>query len=306
MRVAVVGGGIIGGAIAWRLAQAGMAVDLFDAGIFGGQTSSAGAGMLSPGGEFDRPSVWVDLGVEGMRQYPAFVEELREESGIAIDFQICGCTHYADPEEAERRAAFQSGVGIRVERTPGGLYYPEDGFVDPTDVLRALRAACEARGVNLLEHHPIDSMESKEFSVVVIAAGAWSGGIAVKYGGMPVAIPATQPVKGHLIGFELEPGVLGAMRREGHTYILQRSNGFTIAGSTEEQAPSIAAWIAPFATRFICGSRRFIRLWPMCGLQNAGPDCAPSLKADRISGGWMGRTCGSPTGIFGTAFYWLR
>ena len=41
-------------------------------------------------------------------------------------------------------------------------------------------------------------------------------------------------MKGHLIGFELEPGALGAMRRRGHTYILQRSNGFTIAGSTEE------------------------------------------------------------------------
>jgi glycine oxidase len=43
-------------------------------------------------------------------------------------------------------------------------------------------------------------------------------------------------VKGHLIGFDLAPGSLGPMLRRGHDYILQRSNGFTIAGSTEEHA----------------------------------------------------------------------
>jgi glycine oxidase len=232
--VAIAGGGIIGGAIAWRLAQAGLRVELFEAGAFGGQTSSAGAGMLSPGGEFDKPSAWVDLGVEGMRMYPAFVQELRAESGVPIDFRICGCAHYADPETADRRAAFQSSVGIRVERTPDGLFYPEDGFVDPTDVLRALRTACEARGVNIHEHQPIASIESAEYSALVIAAGAWSDQIAVRHRGDPLTLASSRPVKGHLIGFDLEPGTLGAMRRQGHTYILQRSSGFTIAGSNEE------------------------------------------------------------------------
>src|SRR5579872_452307 len=105
--IAIIGGGIIGGSIAWRLAQAGLNVEIFDAGVFGGRTSSAGAGMLSPGGEFDQPSVWLDLGISGMRMYPAFVDELRAESGMAIDFQICGCAHYCDPESAGRRFTFQ-------------------------------------------------------------------------------------------------------------------------------------------------------------------------------------------------------
>ena len=183
-RVAVAGGGIIGGAIAWRLAQAGFRVDLFDTGVFGGQASSAGAGMLSPGGEFDQPSVWVDLGIEGMRMYPAFVEELRAESGVAIDFKICGCAHYADADSARRRAAFQSSAGIRVERTGDSLFYPEDGFVDPIDVLRALRAACQARGVDIHEHQPVTSIESSECSALVIAGGAWSGEIAVRHCGL--------------------------------------------------------------------------------------------------------------------------
>ena len=42
------------------------------------------------------------------------------------------------------------------------------------------------------------------------------------------------PIKGHLIGFQMEPGALGPVRRRGETYVLQRSNGFLIAGSNEQ------------------------------------------------------------------------
>jgi glycine oxidase len=229
-----VGGGIIGGSIAWRLARAGMRVTVVDAGLLGGETSSAGAGMLSPGGEFDRPSVSFGLGIESMRMYPRFVEELQEETGLAIDFQICGCKQFVDAEQARRRAKFQARAGIRVEVTPDGLFYPSDAFVDPTDVLRALRRACERRNVEIVERQPILEIESAEYRAVVIAAGAWSNLIRVKHRGKPVTLPAVRPIKGHLIGFQLAPGALGPMLRRGHSYVLQRSSGFTIAGSTEE------------------------------------------------------------------------
>jgi glycine oxidase len=232
--VAIVGAGIIGGSIAWRLAQSGVRVTLFDAGLLGGETSSAGAGMLSPGGEFDRPSVWFDLGIESMRMYPGFVEELRAETGAAIDFQVCGCRQFLEAEPARRRAEFQAQAGVRVEQTPDGLFYPSDAFVDPTDVLRALRRALEGRGVGIAENHPVPEIESTGHRAVVIAAGAWSAQIKVQHGGKPVPLPAVKPIKGHLIGFQLAPGILGPMLRRGHSYVLQRSNGFTIAGSTEE------------------------------------------------------------------------
>jgi glycine oxidase len=237
--VAIAGAGIIGASIGWRLAQAGMDVTLFDAGVWGGEASSAAAGMLSPGGEFDKPSRWFDLGIEGMRRYPAFVDELRVETGLPIDFRISGGTQVAssetEREEARCRAEFQSFAGIRVEMTPEGLFYPEDGFVDPSDLLRALRSACDAHKVRVMERHPVREIESTDYFATVIAAGAWSGQIRVTHRKQAVAIPGAVPVKGHLIGFEWEPGTLGPMRRHGHTYVLQRSNGFTVAGSTEEQ-----------------------------------------------------------------------
>jgi glycine oxidase len=233
--VAVVGAGLIGSSIAWRLSQAGVPVSLFDAGSLGGEASSAGAGMLSPGGEFLNPSVWLDLGIEGMRMYPAFVDELKSETGLPVDFGICGCVYYVeDRDQARQRAQFQSALGIRVEVTSEGLFYPEDAYVDPTDLLRALRCACEKRKVQLFERHVISDIESTDYAAVVISAGAWSGQIHVSHKGRPVTLPSTEPIKGHLIGFQLEPGSLGQMLRRGHTYVLQRASGFTVAGSTEE------------------------------------------------------------------------
>jgi glycine oxidase len=235
--VAIAGAGLIGASIAWRLAQCGMRVTLIDAGTLGGETSSAGAGMLSPGGEFDHPSVWLDLGIESMRMYPAFVDELRAETGMPIDFGIRGCLQFTDqPDQALKRRKFQSAAGISVEQTPDGLFYPEDGYVDPTHLLRALREACLARGVAIVEQHPLGTVDSTQYAAVVIAAGAWSSQLQVTHGGLPVPLPPVKPIKGHLIGFDLEPGTLGPMLRHDHTYVLQRASGFTIAGSTELDA----------------------------------------------------------------------
>jgi glycine oxidase len=232
--VAVIGAGIIGGSIAWRLAQAGVPVRLFDSGTLGGQTSSAGAGMLSPGGEFEKPSVWFDLGFESMRMYPEFVEELHKETGVPIDFKVCGCRQFVEPEAARRRAEFQTQAGVNVELTSVGLFNPLDAFVDPTDIVRALRVACPKRGVDTIENHPIAEIESQPYRAVVIASGAWSNQVRVLHRGQLISLPPVRPIKGHLIGFQLPPGSLGSMLRRGHSYVLQRSNGFLVAGSNEE------------------------------------------------------------------------
>ena len=124
--------------IAWRLAQKGFRVTIADAGNLGGEASPAGAGMLSPGAEFHQPSVWLDLGIESMRLYPAFVEELRAETGIDVDFRT---------------------------------FHPEDGIVDPAALLRALQCACESRKVRITREH-VTAVEPREYAAVVIAAGS--------------------------------------------------------------------------------------------------------------------------------------
>jgi glycine oxidase len=72
-------------------------------------------------------------------------------------------------------------------------------------------------------------------SAAVLAAGAWSGAIPVSGVGGRIEIPVSFPVRGHLLGYALEPGSVGPILRHGHTYVMQRSSGFTIAGTSSEQ-----------------------------------------------------------------------
>jgi glycine oxidase len=139
-----------------------------------------------------------------MRLYPSFVDELQAETAVNVDFRLCGC---------------QSGAE----------FYADEGIVDPAALLRALRCACESRKVRVTQQK-VTAVEAKDYAAVVIAAGAWSD--QVYFTG--ISLPAVPPIKGHLIGFQLEPGALGPVRRQGETYVLQRSNGFLIAGSNEQ------------------------------------------------------------------------
>ena len=249
--VIVVGGGIIGGSIAWRLAQAGAAVTLLDASVFG-EASWAGAGMLAPGGEFVSRSRWAEFALESRALYPAFVAELEGETGVGIDYRRCGAVEIARTEaewqDLLARRAAQAELGIRAEVTVGGLYYPDDALVDPRDVTRALRCACEKRGVRINEQTRVMAVRVTagradvetsggmlSGSAAVLAAGAWSGAIPVNGADGQIAIPATFPVRGHLLGYTLEPGSVGPILRHGHTYVMHRSSGFTIAGTSSEQ-----------------------------------------------------------------------
>jgi glycine oxidase len=235
----VVGGGIIGMTIAWRLAQRAVAVEIYDAGRIGGEASWAGAGMLAPGGEIDAPSRLAKLTVESLKLYPEFVRELEEESGHAIDFSACGAIEITRDDS---RARAQAALGIRSERLNANeVFYPDDAAVDPRDVVEALRIACLRRGVRLHEHSPVNRIDGP----AVLAAGAWSSGIAT-----PTPIAESYPVRGHLVSYRMPPGSLARIHRSGHTYILQRKSGLTIAGSETDRVgfdrtlqPAIAAEI---------------------------------------------------------------
>src|SRR5690349_25056304 len=92
----------------------------------GEEASSAGAGMLAPGGEMEEHSATSDLCLESLRLYPAYVAELEEETGCAIDFQRLGAVELAFTREEwaalEARAARQSALGIAA------------GTLDPRDL----------------------------------------------------------------------------------------------------------------------------------------------------------------------------
>src|ERR1022692_3567638 len=183
MDVIIIGGGIIGASTAWRLAQAGAAVTLVDAGALGGEASWAGAGMLAPGGEIAGRSRWAEFALESLALYPGFVEELESETGLGIDYRRCGAVEMAGTEAEWRdlmaRRAAQSELGIRSEVTGGGLFYPDDALVDPRDVTRALGCACERRGVRICEQTRVLAVRvTRERAEVETSGGVLRGAAA--------------------------------------------------------------------------------------------------------------------------------
>ena len=261
--VAVIGGGIIGSTIAWRLAQQGWRVVLFEKLRLGGEASWAAAGMLAPGGELDESvsPARVELFLENRRRYGAFVEELTRETALPIDYRECGALDLAYSDEdwtallrsADRHREF--GIGsrrmtadqvrtfsphIETEKLAGALFYPGDAVVAPREMMAALDAACRKRGVEVRENITVDAVETRGagieikgelFTVAVIAAGAWSSSIRINGS---CELPPSEPVKGHLLGFELPLGACPTIVRHGPIYVFQRGSGMVVVGASVE------------------------------------------------------------------------
>ena len=314
MHIAVIGAGIIGSSIAWRLAQRGCRVTLLDARAMGGEASWAGAGMLAPGAEVSGSSAWSDLALASAAAYPEFVAELAGESGLAIDYRRGGAIEIAAGEEElaelHLRVAAQAGMGIasrsigaaELERLapgvvlpPGGVarWFPDDAIVNPRDIVSALRVACVARGVTIRESSPVSAVEWRAGQALietgdaqplvadgaVLAAGAWNSEVRVAF-----PAPAIFPVRGHLIGYQLPPGVLSPILRRGHTYLLQRSAGFLLAGASSEEVgfdrridPDIVQVLRAHAERLFAPLRG-LQPEPWIGFRPATSSYQPEIR----------------------------
>ena len=196
--------------------------------------------MLAPGGEAGPESPWARRMVESLAMYPSFVAELEAESGLPVEFRICGAYEYASADSSWQqvleRAGKQRALGIESHADGERLFYPNDGHVKPSHIVRAIVEAGNRMGIEFVEDTPIRAIEPNGVitekglmpaGAVVLAAGAWASQL------MP-ELPRAFPVKGHLIGYRMPSGSVPHIERRGHHYVLQRKCGFTIAGSTSE------------------------------------------------------------------------
>src|SRR5207253_8462726 len=88
--VAIVGGGVIGCAIAYNLSKSGVDVAVFDRGEIGAEASSAAAGLLAPLGPLSGPGPFADLLLASFALFPSLVPELEEVSGIRTEYERTG------------------------------------------------------------------------------------------------------------------------------------------------------------------------------------------------------------------------
>jgi glycine oxidase len=315
--VVVVGGGVIGLAVAWRAAGAGMTVTVVDE-TPGQGASWAAAGMLAPVTEVHYGErALLDLNLAAADRWPAFAAEVEEASGHPVGYRPGGTLAVA--RDADDNAAledlyqFQLRCGLEVERLRsrecrqlepglapgirGGVLAAGDHQVDNRALVQALLIACRRAGVRLLEGRVAELATDGDrvtgvvvaggarlpAEAVVLAAGCWSGGL----GGLAAeALPPVRPVKGQLLYLRGSAGEPLCSRnvRGLEVYVVPRGDGRVVVGATVEEQG--------FDTRVTAGAvhdllRAALELLPdvaelelletVVGLRPGSPDNAPML-----------------------------
>jgi glycine oxidase len=168
--VLVIGGGVIGLAVAWRAAQRGLRVIIADPEPAGGATHAA-AGMLTPVAEaaYAERELFA-LGSDSLDRYPAFAAELTALTGLPTGFRQTGTLQVAYDSDDQLVLAelhdLQGSLGRPTRRLTarecreaepmgdpsvrGGLLTAADGSVDPRLLTRALLAAAQQAGARLI------------------------------------------------------------------------------------------------------------------------------------------------------------
>jgi glycine oxidase len=311
--VVVLGGGIAGVCIAWRLLRRGLAVTVVE----GHQPSASAiaAGMLAPMPETGLNPALGRLASEGLRAYPEFLSTLAEDTGMRTGFERSGLLRVAyGAEEAEAlreqvglyeaagmpsrwldaRSCLAEVPGLGGGGLTGGLLSYDEAQVQPEWLLAAIRDAILRRGGAIVEAQAVGvsphggsvtvTLEAGgvrhrlEAGTTVIALGSWSG--AIQGAVLPV-----RPVKGQLLAFAGQAGP-SRIVYWGHDYVLAKPDGSVILGGTMEEAgfslvPDERAQDLRHALK---------RLWPAlaqapaiarAGLRPASPDGLPLT-------GWLG------------------
>ncbi|HWF24325.1 MAG TPA: glycine oxidase ThiO [Solirubrobacteraceae bacterium] len=269
--VVVIGGGVIGLAVAWRAAQAGLTVTVLERGQPGAETSHVAAGMLAPISEATPTERAVlELGLRAAATYERFAAELADASGLDPGYLACGTLAVArDADEAEaleRELEMRRGLDLEVARLrPSAaraiepalaptlrlaLEVPTDNAVDPRRLTAALVRAVKRAGGMVRTGADVAEVVLAGARVagvalaggervlagdVVVAAGPWSG----RLGGVPseARVPV-RPVKGQILRLHdpTGPGLLHhVLRIAGRGYVVPRGDGRYVLGATMEE-----------------------------------------------------------------------
>lgn len=271
--VLVIGGGIIGLAVAWRTAQRGLAVTLVDPAPGHGAAQVA-AGMLAPVTELQYgEEPLLRLGMASNERYAAFAAELEEFTGLSTGYRRTGTLAVAldsdDREELRELHGFHQRLGLdshwltgrecrRLEPmlapgVRGGLHVTDDHQVDGRRLGAALVDACERTGVVLHRSRAaellvtagratgvrLETGERLNTDQIVLAAGPQSHLLP---GLPPGVLPAIRPVKGQILRLripELYAPFLSrnvrAVVRGQHLYLVPRADGELVVGATTEE-----------------------------------------------------------------------
>jgi glycine oxidase len=262
--VIVIGAGVVGLAAAYELCRRGARVLVLDGRGAGQGATQASAGMLTPHTETWEVEPFWRLAARSLDLYDAFVDRVREESGIDVEHRRCGSLHLAVTEEqvdglramAERLR--KAGVscewldGPRVgelepniqEDVAAALLVPSHGYVAAATLAQAMMAAGTSRGMRVAVERVLGvgaeatglRVETQDkvlhAPAVVVAAGSWTSRIEVDGD----EVPPVRPVRGQLLHLDWPAPPLSRIVWGPDCYLVPWTSGALLVGATVEEA----------------------------------------------------------------------
>lgn len=300
--VLIVGGGVIGCAIAWRLAQRGAHVRVIERDTPAQAATWAAAGMLSPHAEAGHDADFAALSHRGLELYPQFVQELEASTRVRIEYARDGKLEIAHDEGSAQRLRDRYGnspvelidadqarelVPALSEEIRGAALIRNDHRVDNRALGLALWHVAAAHGAAFELGATAVGVERQGHQLrvlladgtaaaadqVVIAAGAWSRQIA----GIPHTIPV-DPVRGQMLALRMVPPPFIPVLQSAHCYLIPRADGRILIGATVENAG--------FTIQNTVGGLR--------SLLNAAVQLVPLLEHAPVIESWAGLRPGTP------------
>ncbi len=304
--VLILGGGIIGLAIALELRLQGAAVTVLSR-SFAEAATQAAAGMLAPQAEQLPLGPMLELCLRSRDRYPHWVRKLEELTGLDAGYWACGilAPRFGAGGQGGREidsssdcwldcSALQAQQPGLSSEVGGGWWYPQDGQVDNRLLAVALLAAVQDQGVEIRSGVTVERVLTQEGRVIgvqtsagelrsghyVLATGAWSQAL--------LPIPVT-PRKGQMLAVQVPPSAIDPLPLQtvlfgSEVYIVPRRDGRIVIGATSEDVGFTAHNTAAGVQALLS---RAIRLYPRLqdfpiqelwwGFRPATPDELPIL-----------------------------
>lgn len=262
--IVVVGAGIVGAAVTYELVRRGASVVLVDARTAGAGATYASGGMLAPYTEAAEGGPLLTLCARSLSLFRTFAAEVHSESGLDINYRETGSLHIARSAAAlthlEHLQATVTAMGVPATRlsspdicelepdvtsdTWGGLLLPTQGHVSAPALTQALLMCARRRGATLVESSRVTRLTSSNGRVrleadgaaidartAVVAAGAWSGTLAID--GVATTVPVT-PIRGQLLHLGFARAPLSRITWDDRCYLVPWSDGRLLVGATVE------------------------------------------------------------------------